>query len=517
MSTVPALPDIPTSWPFQEATKLQDRSHEKGYILFETGYGPSGLPHLGTFGEVLRTSMVRKAFETVCPGIATKLIAFSDDMDGLRKVPGNVPNQDLLAQHLHKPLTKVPDPFAIYPSFGEHNNAKLCSFLDAFGFNYDFRSATECYKTGVFDETLLNVLHHYDAIMAVMLPTLGKDRQETYSPFLPICPATGKVLQAAVTARDTGKGTITYTDPDTGKSIEVPVTGGACKLQWKVDLAMRWVTLGVDYEMAGKDLTDSLKLSDKICRILGGTPPVHLIYELFLDDKGEKISKSKGNGLSLEDWLRYAPQESLAYYLFLTPTRAKKLYFDVIPKAADEYLTFLGKYPGQTPVQQHDNPVWHIHGGTPPRLDADISFSLLLNLAAACNAEDATILWGFIRRSNPSITPKDAPFLDHLVGFAVRYYHDFVRAKKTYRPATTLEAAAMKDMKERLLASTARDAESLQTLVYTVGTEHGFTNLRDWFGALYAVLLGQETGPRMGSFIALFGVDAFCTLIDEKL
>lgn len=517
MATVPALPDTPASWPFQEAAKLQDRSRDKGYILFETGYGPSGLPHLGTFGEVLRTTMVRRAFETLCPGIATKLIAFSDDMDGLRKVPGNVPNQDLLTKHLHQPLTKVPDPFEIYPSFGEHNNARLCSFLDAFGFNYDFRSATECYKTGIFDETLLKVLHHYDPIMAVMLPTLGKERQETYSPFLPICPTTGKVLQAAVISRDTKKGTIIYTDPSTNKNIEVSVTGGACKLQWKADWAMRWVALGVDYEMAGKDLTDSLKLSDKICRILGGTPPVHLIYELFLDEKGEKISKSKGNGLALEDWLRYAPQESLSYYLFLTPTRAKKLYFDVIPKAADEYLTFLEKYHSQSLAQQRDNPVWHIHGGAPPRPDADISFSLLLNLAAACNAEDASILWGFIRHSNPTLTPEAAPFLDHLVGFAVRYYHDFVRAKKNYRPATVQEAAAIKDLQKRLQISDSQDAESLQTIVYTVGTEHGFTNLRDWFGALYAILLGQETGPRMGSFIALFGVEAFCALIDEKL
>jgi lysyl-tRNA synthetase class 1 len=509
------------SWPFVEAEKILSRiegkTPAKGYVLFETGYGPSGLPHLGTFGEVQRTTMVRRALAVLAPEIPSQLVAFSDDLDGLRKVPTNVPNQELLAAHLHKPLTRVPDPFGTHDSFGAHNNARLQGFLDAYGFDYTFKSSTACYQSGVFDKTLLKVLEKYDAIMAVMLPSLGKERQDTYSPFLPICPRTGKVLQVPLQSRDITKGTVCYQDPETGDTVETPVTGGHCKLQWKVDWAMRWVALGVDYEMCGKDLIDSYKLSSKIAVILGGTPPVNLTYELFLDERGEKISKSKGNGISMEEWLRYAPAQSLAYYLYQNPTRAKRLFFDVIPKATDEYLTFLQKFPGQTPIEQKDSPVFHLHGETPPSWNGGLSFSLLLNLAAACNAEDASVLWGFISRYDPAATPETAPMLNELVGFAVRYYHDFVRPAKQYRAATDTEKAAFLDLAARLRAANAVDAESLQTLVYDVGMAHNYANLRDWFGALYEILLGQQTGPRMGSFIALFGVEQFLALMDERL
>jgi lysyl-tRNA synthetase, class I len=292
------------AWPFEEARKLLARFNgktpEKGYALFETGYGPSGLPHIGTFGEVVRTTMVRNAFRAMCD-IPTRLFAFSDDMDGLRKVPDNIPNAELIRPHLGKPLTSVPDPFGTHESFGHHNNARLRAFLDSFGFEYEFQSATECYHSGRFDKTLLRVLDHYDAVINVILPTLGPERRATYSPFLPIDPGTGIVLQVPIVARDVKAGTVTYRDEATGKLVEVPVTGGHCKLQWKADWAMRWVALEVDYEMAGKDLIDSVKLSSQICRVLGGRPPEGFNYELFLDEKGEKISKSKGNGMTVDE------------------------------------------------------------------------------------------------------------------------------------------------------------------------------------------------------------------------
>lgn len=513
------------SWPFVEARKVINRIGgkipEKGYVLFETGYGPSGLPHIGTFGEVLRTTMVRRAFEYLTAGeIPTKLIAFSDDMDGLRKVPSNVPNQDLLTQHLHKPLTQVPDPFEEYASFGEHNNNRLQQFLQRFGFQHDFYSATTCYKSGLFDETLLKVLEKYDEIMAVMLPTLGAERQASYSPFLPLCPRTGKVLQVALTKKDLSTGTISYIDTETQQEITLPVTGGNCKLQWKVDWAMRWAALGVDYEMSGKDLIDSVKLSTKICRILGKTPPENLTYELFLDDKGQKISKSKGNGLSLEQWLTYAPEESLSLYMFHAPQRAKKLYFDVIPKAVDEYLTFLEKFPAQETATQLDNPVWHIHQSQPPMAEQGVSFALLLNLASVCNAEEKNILWGFISRYQPAASAATHPYLDLLAGYAVRYYQDFIKPTRAYRAPTALEKQALLDLQQTLASlpvAAHTQADVIQTEVFSVGKRHGYENtMKEWFAALYEILLGQSQGPRFGSFIALYGVQETIALLTEK-
>ncbi len=509
------------AWPFEEARKvvkrLGDSVPAKGYALFETGYGPSGLPHIGTFGEVARTSMVRRAFQELSD-IPTELFAFSDDMDGLRKVPDNVPNKDMLAQHLGKPLTQVPDPFGTHESFGHHNNARLCAFLDSFGFEYTFQSATDCYKSGRFDQALLQVLRNYDAVINVILPTLGAERQATYSPFLPICPRTGVVLQEPIVARDEDAGTVTYRDTETGKLVEVPVTGGHCKLQWKADWAMRWYALEVDYEMSGKDLIDSVNLSSKICRILGGRPPEGFTYELFLDDRGEKISKSRGNGLAVEDWLKYAPPESLSQFMFQKPRAAKKLHFDVIPKAVDEYRTWLEKFPTQDAAQQLENPAWHIHNGNPPAPEADLSFGILLNLASVANAEDKSVLWGFISRYRPDATPETAPMLDRLVGYAVRYYQDFVKPTKQYRAPTDTERAALADLREALVHAPAdADATALQNIVYEIGKQHGFENLRDWFRALYETLLGQSQGPRMGSFIALYGMAETIALIDTAL
>jgi len=509
MSDERALAEAARAWPFEEARRLVDRirgiTPEKGFVLFETGYGPSGLPHIGTFGEVARTTMVRHAF-TVMTGIETRLYAFSDDMDGLRKVPDNVPQKEMLAEHLGLPLTRVPDPFGTHESFGHHNNARLCAFLDSFGFDYEFVSSTECYQGGRFDDALLLVLRHYDAIMDVMLPTLGPERRATYSPFLPICPRTGRVLQVPIVERDAAAGTVAYVD-EAGSRVEVPVTGGYCKLQWKADWAMRWFALDVDYEMSGKDLIDSVKQSGQICRILGGRPPEGFNYELFLDEKAEKISKSKGNGLSVDEWLAYAPPESLSLFMFQQPRRAKRLYFDVIPKAVDEYFAFVEAYRDQSGAERLENPVWHIHQGEPPDSVPPISFALLLNLVSAANTEDKKVLWGFLSRYAPGATPENETVLDRLIDYAIVYYRDFVKPSVRRRMPDAVERAALEDLLTVLenLPDTA-DAETIQFEIYEVGKRHPFPHLRDWFKALYEILLGQSRGPRMGSFMALYGL-----------
>jgi lysyl-tRNA synthetase class 1 len=508
VSTLRKAAEESNAWPFQEARKLVERLGDKppakGYLLFETGYGPSGLPHIGTFGEVVRTTMVRHAFARLSD-VPSRLFAFSDDMDGLRRVPDNVPQQEMMQTYLGRPLTAIPDPFGTHESFGHHNNARLRAFLDTFGFEYEFKSSTDCYRAGLFDETLLRVLRAYDKVMAIMLPSLGSERQQTYSPFLPVSPKSGRVLQVPIVERNANAGTIVFRDED-GALTEVPVTGGHCKLQWKVDWAMRWVALDVDYEMSGKDLIDSVRLSGQIARALGARPPDGFTYELFLDEQGEKISKSKGNGLSVDEWLIYAPPESLSYFMYQQPRRAKRLYFDVIPRQADEYLSALEKFSRQTPAEQLDNPVWHIHGGAPPDERVPVSFGLLLNLASVCNSEDKSILWGFVSRYVPEACPETHRLLDRLLDYAVAYYRDFVKPSKHYRAPSTMERAALADLVSALSAlPPAADAEAIQTEVYEVGKRHPFPDLRAWFQALYEILLGQTQGPRMGSFIALYG------------
>ncbi len=488
-------------------------------VTFETGYGPSGLPHIGTFGEVVRTTMVRNAFRALTEdAIPTVMLCVSDDMDGMRKVPDNVPNPDALTPYLQKPLTDVPDPFGTHEGFAQHNNARLRGFLDSFGFDYSFRSATELYRSGVYDATLRRALERYDAIMGVMLPTLGPERRATYSPFLPISPATGRVLYVPMKATDPVAGTVTFDDED-GTEVTLPVTGGQVKLQWKPDFGMRWAALGVDFEMFGKDHQTNGPVYSRICRILGAEPPLQFVYELFLDDKGEKISKSKGNGISVEQWLKYAPQESLSLYNFQKPRVAKKLYFDVIPRAVDEYLTFLETYPKEEPGAQLDNPVWHIHDGAPPAGGSPVSFGLMLNLVSAANASDTAILWGFLSRYVPGATPATQPLLDKLAGYALAYYEDFVRPTKTYRAPTDTERAAMVDLvaRFRALPADTMDGEVIQNEVYAAGKAAGFEPLRAWFQALYEVLLGQTQGPRFGSFAAIYGLDRTIALIERAL
>ena len=517
------LAEAARAWPFEEARKLVARTGgktpSKGYVLFETGYGPSGLPHIGTFGEVVRTTMVRQAFQRLSD-VPSRLFCFSDDMDGLRKVPDNVPNKEMLAQHLGKPLTAVPDPFGSeHGSFGAANNARLRAFLDSFGFEYEFQSASDWYRSGRFDKMLLAMLRHYDEVQAVMLPTLGAERQATYSIFLPISPKTGRVLQVPVIQTDVDAGTIVYRDED-GTLTETPVTGGNVKLQWKPDWAGRWFALGVDYEMYGKDLIQSAELSAKIVKILGGEPPEGFNFELFLDDQGRKISKSKGNGLSVEEWLRYAPPESLALYMQQQPRRAKRLYFDVIPRAIDDYLAAVEKLPKEEPAKALENPAWHIHNGeSVDHHSGGVSFGMLLNLASVAHTDDKNVLWQYLRRYVPGATPESAPYLDKLLQGAVAYYQDFVKSSKKFRLPDDKERAALADLADTLRRiPDGETAETIQNEVYETGKRHfAKEELRQWFQTLYEVLLGSSQGPRMGAFIKLYGRDNVVKLIDRAL
>ncbi|WP_428927999.1 lysine--tRNA ligase [Marinibacterium sp. SX1] len=507
------------AWPFEEARRLLKRYEkappEKGFVLFETGYGPSGLPHIGTFGEVLRTTMIRRAFEQISD-IPTRLICFSDDMDGMRKIPGNVPNQERLREDIQKPLTSVFDPFEEYESFGHHNNAMLRRFLDTFGFEYEFYSATEFYKSGQFDEVLKRAVEKYDDVMKVMLKSLREERRKTYSIFLPIHPETGRVLYVPMKSVNRDDYTITFDDED-GREWTLPVTGGNVKLQWKPDFGARWAALDVDFEMYGKDHSTNTPIYDRICEILGGKKPEHFTYELFLDDKGQKISKSSGNGISIDEWLTYASTESLSYFMYLKPKTAKRLHFDVIPKAMDEYHQQLRAYGTQDAKGRMANPVFHIHGHDVPKSDMVVTFSMLLNLASVSGAEDKETLWGFIRRYAPDATPEGHPQMDQAAGFAVRYYNDFVKPQKVFRAPTDEERAALEELRDALKAYDGPiDDEALQSVVYAVGRDK-FDPLRGWFTALYEVLLGASQGPRFGGFIALYGLGETVALIDKAL
>lgn len=508
------------AWPYEEARKLlkrwPDGKPNGEPMVFETGYGPSGLPHIGTFNEVARTTFVRHAYEELT-GHPTRLIAFSDDMDGLRKVPDNVPEQEMLSAHLGKPLTQIPDPFGSQESFAHHNNAMLRHFLDRFGFDYEFLSATECYSSGRFDEIIRQVLRNWDGVMGVMLPTLREERRQTYSPVLPISPSSGKVLQVPVEVVDAEAGIISFEDEE-GR-VEQSALGGQAKLQWKVDWAARWVALGVDYEMAGKDLIDSVVQSSKIARVLGGRPPEGFNYEMFLDEKGEKISKSKGNGLSLEEWLRYGSEPSLAFYIYREPKKAKSLHLGLIPRAVDEYWQFRGNYAGQPTEQRLGNPVHHIHNGRIPAPESlPLTYGLLLNLVSLPGIHDKETAWRFVQRYAPGTSADTHAELDELIGLAVNYARDFVVPTLKRRSPTDMEAAALRDLDDELTKLPAdADGEAIQNIVFEVGKRHPFESLRGWFQALYETLLGSSQGPRMGSFIALYGIDNSRRLIAEAL
>ncbi len=525
----PTSDDLKTAraWPFEEAKALMKRLArlEKGKtsdrpIRFETGYGPSGLPHIGTFGEVARTTMVRRAFEALT-GRPTELICVSDDMDGLRKVPDNIPNKEMLEPHLQKPLTAVPDPFGTHESFAAHNNARLQVFLDQFGFDYNFLSATHAYKSGQYDAALLRMLEVYEDVMNIILPTIGEDRRQTYSPILPISPNTGRVLYVPMLEIDSKAGTIVFED-ENGEKVKTSVTGGAVKLQWKADWAGRWFALGVDYEMAGEDLTESVKLSGKILRAMGGEPPAGFNYQLFLDEKGQKISKSKGNGISIDEWLRYASPDSLSLYMFQSPRKAKKLYFDIIPKTADEYWSFVARYHQQVAdgnaKKALDNPVWHLHGGDVPTAQPPVTFSLLLNLVNASGTSEPDVLRGFVRKYRPEASDAEMQALEPMLGFAVHYYEDFLKSKKSYRKPNERERKALTHLRDALL-TLGEEAEEgdYQTAVFDAGKTQDYDNIREWFTGLYETVFGQSEGPRMGAFIKVYGAKDMVKLIDEAL
>ena len=509
------------AWPYEEARKLLKRYPDgppSGEIVFETGYGPSGLPHLGTFQEVARTLMVRHALSEMT-GWLSRLIAFSDDMDGMRKVPPGVPHQEMMHQHLDQPLSRVPDPYGCgHDSYAAHNNNLLRQFLDRFGFDYEFLASSDCYGSGRFDEALRQVLRKYGDILDIMLPTLREERRQTYSPVLPISPQSGKVLQVPVEVVDPEAGIVRYTDPATGQEVEQSILAGGAKLQWKVDWAMRWVALSVDYEMAGKDLIESVVQSSRIARVLGGRPPEGFNYELFLDENGEKISKTKGNGVTIDQWLTYAPEESLAFYIYREPKKAKQLSFGIIPKAVDEYQQFLAAYPAQEWDKRLGNPVHHVHAGKVPPARMPLSFALLLNLVAVASTDDKELLWGFVRRYAPEASPQTHPELDALIGYALTYFRDFVAGSLLKRAPDEKETEALRDLDTRLAELPGdASAEAIQNMVFEVGKSHSFDNLRDWFKALYETLLGTSQGPRMGSFIALYGIDNSRRLIAEAL
>lgn len=510
------------AWPFEEAIKILEKieykTPKKGYVLFETGYGPSGLPHIGTFGEVARTTMVRNAFMQISD-IPTRLICFSDDLDGLRKVPSNLPNQEMLANYINMPLTSVPDPFGVEKSFGHYMNAKLRSFLDRFEFEYEFKSATDCYSRGEFDHMMLKVIDKYEEIMELMLPTFRDERRATYSPFMPICKSTGKVLQVPIIEVKKDSNTVTYQD-ENGKIVETEVTKGKCKLQWKPDFGMRWAALGVDYEMYGKDHMPNAEIYSKICSILEGTPPTQYFYELFLNEEGNKISKSKGNSITIDEWLEYAPIESLSLFMYQSPSKAKRMFFDVIPKNVDEYITFNKKYHEETDsIKKLSNPAYHIHNGVVPVVNNyGITFALLLNLASVCNPTDKSVLWGFIAKYAPEASPETAPFLDQLAEHAVSYYNDFVKTNKKYSEPNQNQKEILQQL-VKILTNLENDisAEELQSMIYKIGTEAGYENLRDFFKDIYMILLGQEEGPRLGSFFKLYGIQETIDLINSKI
>jgi len=509
-----------SAWPFVEVRKLlkerKNLINKKKKIIFQTGYGPSGLPHIGTFGEVARTTMMINALRHI-KNIDTELITFSDDMDGLRKVPENIDNSEILKTNLGKPLTSIPDPFGKFQSFAEHNNTLLKQFLKKFNFEFSFKSSTENYKNGTFNESLKKVAEKYEDIMNIILPTLRSERRKTYSPFLPLCPDTGKVLEIPMIDLDKKTGKVFF--DNSGKKIETSIYDGNCKLQWKVDWAMRWFTFDVDFEMYGKDLTESAILSSKICKILGKTPPNGFAYELFLDEKGEKISKSKGNGITIDEWLDYASPESLSLYMYQNPKRAKKLFADVVPKAVDEYLSLIEKFPDQKERDQLSNPVWHIHNGKPPTEKIVMPFSMLLNLVGSSNTDDKQILWKFINRFHKNVNPKNNPILDNLTENAIKFFKNKLKPKKVYKKPNDIEKKALANLASKIeKINENMPPEEIQTIVYTVGKENGYEkNLREWFKLIYQVLFGDLDGPRMGFFISFFGVQETIKLIKDKI
>ncbi len=505
-------------WPFVESRRILDRLERlgKSSVTAETGYGPSGLPHIGTFGEVARTSFVLQALATVAPKVESRIIAFSDDMDGLRDVPKNLPNGQMLTSHLGKPLTAIPDPFGQEKSFAHYMNHRLRDFLDSYGFRYQFASSTESYASGVFDEGLRRIMGNYDAIRDLFTATIAEEKRAAWSPFFPICESCGRVYSTRVTELDTKGFRVAYAcdAPLAGKygscghTGSTSVLGGTCKVGWKVDWALRWFSLGIDYEMHGEDLLDSARLSSKIVKILGGEPPELFKYELFLDEKGKKISKKIGNGISLEQWLRFAPVDSLLYIMYVKPQQAKKMGLPILPEILDQYLELVAEYDGA-----EDSPVPFIsrlsHGAHAGKLEGQktITYSLILELILALNQDDPRIVRDYLLKYQPAIAGNVA-YYEELIKDALAYYREVLLPSRKAEPADHLMDDTLRALRDELArleaAGTAPDADALQTMAFQLAKDRD-VKMKDWFRALYRVFLGQSQGPRIGSFIALLG------------
>ena len=505
-------------WPFIEAQRIIDRLGKIGKtsVTAETGYGPSGLPHIGTFGEVARTSFVLQALKTLAPRIDSRIIAFSDDMDGLREVPRNLPNAEMLKEHLGKPLTSIPDPFGKEKSFAHYMNHRLREFLDSFGFEYTFASSTEQYASGVFDEGLRRVMAHYEPISELFKATIAEEKRAAWSPFFPVCENCGRVYSTRVTALDRDNFTVSYAcdAPLSGKYAAcghigtASILSGGCKLGWKVDWALRWYSLGIDYEMHGEDLLESARLSSKIVKIIGGEPPELFKYELFLDEKGKKISKKIGNGISIEQWLRFAPVDSLLYIMYMKPQQAKKMGLTILPEIVDQYLELVAGYDGA-----EDSPVPFItrlsKGGHADKLGSQkiVTYSLIIELILALNHDDPRMVRDYLLKYQPDIAGNVA-YYESLIVNALAYYREVLLPGRTAESADhQLDAAIVvlrDELARRAAAGTEPDADELQTAVFQVAKDRD-VKMKDWFRTLYRVFLGQSQGPRIGSFIALLG------------
>ena len=511
------------SWPFKEAEKLCKRFQHppESPVRFETGFGPSGLPHIGTFAENARTTWVRHAFEFLT-GWPTQLIAFSDDMDGLRKVPLNMPRQDMLANHLGKPLCHIPDPFETSDSYSGTMNTKLRSFLDGYQFDYTFQGSYEAYQRGDFNEGLEIILRNVDAVKSIILPTMSAEKGRDWSPFFPICGKCGKINSTRVTGYDVANNAVGYVcdrQEDRAKGCgyqgTASIFNGHVKVGWKVDWALRWYAYDIAYEMYGKDLIESAKLSGRITRLMGKQPPTGLFCELFLDEDGRKISKSVGKGLTIDSWTMYAPLESLLYYIFQNPKQAKRLFWGIVPKSVDDYLLGLNNYHSLDAQKKPDSPLWHLFnkGAGVPEFKTSINFSLVNNLVSAVGADDRELILEYLKRYDPGIEAHRA-VIEDLVNKAMNYYRDFIVPHKRYRMPTTQEKKMLMRLRDELAAYEGDDEKEIQTLPFAVAREYSEPP-NNFFKLFYEVVFGQERGPRFGTFVRLVGKEKAISLLDE--
>ena len=503
-------------WPYEEARKLVDRA--QGYqpgrpVIFESGFGPSGLPHLGTMCEVLRPAYVRRALENVGDGRPARLIVFIDDIDGLRKVPESVPHRDEWKRYLGQPVARIPDPFGCCKSFADHMIDLLSKFLAPVEVDLELARASEMYASGRFDDALKLMLDKREDIIRVITPTLREENRAGWSPFMPICPACGQVNSTRVVAYHPDRAAVEFScERDFGGAhgcghrAEQSVLGGNAKVGWKVDWALRWYVLKVDYELYGKDLIDSARLSGQILRLLGGKPPIGFPFEMFLDEEGHKISKSVGRGVTVDDWQRYAPIEVLKYFLLLSPRRARKLFIETIPQYVDEYLDALREYARADNVEARRNMALEfvLQSRSSRRFDSSLTYSMTMNLVAALGSSDRDLIWKYLTRYDPAIAgDAETEALGRtLMDCALNYYADFIEpTKKRYAPNNS-EREQLKKLIEFLEANPDAPGDEIEKKIYDLGREY-YPKPGNIFPLLYRVLLGQDRGPRLGAFIRL--------------